>query len=82
MCGKPMNGDMIQKPKTAYELLMMKRLKECDETVYFTDDNCDTCGKPTITNGKLFWCSDGCIQNGKRGKKDKDGFGFINDLIR
>ena len=85
MCDKhSFGGAPVTPPRNAYDLYMerQKRLRECDKTVWFTDDKCETCGKDVITDGILFWCSEGCIQNGKRGKKDKEGFGFISDLIR
>lgn len=72
------------KPKTAYELLMekQKRLKECDTTMWFTDEKCEECGKDVFTDGRIFYCKEMCINHGKRGAMDKEGFGFINDLIR
>lgn len=73
-------------PKSAYEILMEKKkhLSECDETVWFTNDNCEICKRPIFTNGKLSWCGSGCIQNAKSTfrKDDKDYMGFISDLIR
>ena len=68
----------IPPAKTAYELIMKKR----DVTMWFTDEKCNQCGHDIYTDGKLYWCSEECYQNGKRGEKDPEGFGFINDLIR
>lgn len=83
MCGKPMSGDMIQKPRSAYELLMekQKRLKECDVTMWFIEEHCDECGSPVFTDGKLFYCKEKCINHGKRGKDDPDRMGFITDYF-
>jgi len=76
----------IDPPKTAYELLMEKKRryekKKLDVTMWFTDDKCKECGFDIYTDGKLYWCSENCLQSGKRGVKDREGFGFINDLIR
>ena len=71
----------IPPPKTAYELLMEKKKKQ-DITMWFADEKCERCKHDVYTDGKLFWCSEGCWNNGKRGKNDREGFGFINDLIR
>jgi len=70
-------------PKSAYELLMEKQ-RRCkpDVTVWFTEEKCDVCGSPIFTNGKVFWCKEGCENNERRGENDKEGFGFISDLIR
>jgi predicted nucleic acid-binding Zn ribbon protein len=43
---------------------------------------CPECGKDIITDGKIEWCGEMCIQNGKRGKEEKDYMGFISDLIK
>ena len=71
-------------PKSAYEILMEKqsRIKEGDVSIWFLDEECPECKKPLYTDGKLEWCGQGCSNFGKRGRKDKDGFGFINDLVR
>ena len=81
MCDKPKQFPEIPKPKSAYELLMAKQKRE-EITMWFTNDICTECKFPVYTNGKLYWCKRDCINNGKRGKGDRDGFGFINDLIR
>ena len=70
----------ITKPKSAYALLMEKQRHQ--QTVWFIDEKCETCGKDILTNGEIFWCSESCIQNGTLGKDRKDYMGFINDLIR
>jgi hypothetical protein len=71
----------IPPPKTAYELMMAKK-KKLDVTMWFAEEKCNHCGHDVYTDGKLFWCSKGCIQNGKRGKDEKDFMGFISDLIK
>ena len=81
MCDKPKQFPEIPKPKSAYELLLEKQKRE-EITMWFTETHCEVCESPIYTNGKLYWCKEGCIQYGKRGKRDKEGFGFINDLIR
>lgn len=72
--------DMIPFPKTAYEILMAKRKR--DKRIWFTDEKCEICGKDLITDGKVFWCSENCSQDGKMGKDDKNYMGFISDLIK
>ena len=70
----------IPPPKTAYERILEKR--RLNKNVVFTEEHCQDCEAPIYTDGKLFWCSENCCQNGKRREKDPGGFGFISDLIR
>ena len=72
----------ITPPKSAYELFMQKRMKEHNMTMWFTDEKCDECGKDIFTDGMIYFCQEGCVQHGKRGKNDCEGMGFISDLIR
>ena len=69
----------IAPPKTPYEILMEKRTR--DKTHWFIDEKCEECGKDIYTDGKLFYCKESCIQNGKRGKTDPDRMGFITDYF-
>ena len=70
----------IDPPKTANELLMLKKKK--DVTMWFTEEKCNMCGKDIYTDGKLYWCSEECYQTGKRGKDTTDYMGFISDLVK
>ena len=69
-------------PKPAYDLFMEQKRLHPDVTMWFNGEHCEVCESPVYTDGKLYWCKKGCENHGKRGKNDKEGFGFISDLIR
>jgi len=71
MCDKLRGGDMEQKPKSAYELIMKKK----NVTMWFLDENCHDCGKAIYTDGKTKWCSPEC-------KKPGTYAGIQEDYIR
>ena len=73
--------------KTAYELLMekkrtMEKKKNDNVTMWFTETKCNLCDHDIYTDGKLYWCSGSCRQNGMQTPDDKNYMGFISDLIR
>lgn len=73
-------GD-VRPPQTAYELLMKKKRIE-GVTMWFTETKCNLCDHDIYTDGKLYWCSRSCRQNGMQTPDDKNYMGFISDLIR
>ena len=74
MCDKLRGGDMAQKPRSAYDLLMEKHRR--DKTVWFLDDLCPRCGKAVYSNGKEEWCSNPFC------KKPGTYAGILEDYIR
>lgn len=68
--------------ENGYDALMEKRKENPDITMWFTDQDCDICGSPVFTSGKLYWCKKGCSNDGRISMQDKDYMGFISDLIK
>ena len=66
MCDKLPGGDMEQKLRTAYDLLMEHNRLHPDVSMWFTGEICKSCGKETRTDGKNIWCISTCIKDGSR----------------
>ena len=72
--------DMESSSKIACKLLMEKQRLNPDITMWFIGEHCDKCDFPVFTNGKLYWCKEGCIQNWKN--QSSLGTDFIREHIR
>jgi len=72
---------VMMREASAYDRFMKKQ-KDEDITMWFTEQHCSVCESPIYTNGKLYWCKEGCINNGRRRTDDKDYMKFIKENAR
>ena len=72
----------MMRQASAYNLLMKKQ-KEEDITMWFTDEFCTECNCPIYTSERpVLWYKEGCVNNGRRGADDKDYMKFIKENCR
>ena len=77
---KSTSFDAISEP--SYNLLMKKQ-KEEEITMWFTDEFCTECNCPIYTSERpVLWCKEGCVNNGKRSAGDTDYMKFVKENCR